>query len=256
MSGKVGQGVQSAEQRAKDAAKNTEQKVVKKADQVKDGADQVKDNAGKTNDTGVKAVIDKLVINPAAGVIGITELLGAKYGVSNPYQLKVDDTVTRGSEPDLSKVKQQGIKRVVNWQKENDDRHKASALSLNELYLPVLDNTPPTPRQLKRFLDFVVDAARHGQKVFVHCLTGRGRTGVAIAAYRMALYGWNPQQALDEAIKVGGTTAGITNPLPNERKAILDFGALLGWVQKGDGSWERSNPSKVKGYPRELPHPS
>jgi len=252
MSNKIGQWFRNVEHWL-GAGKKDEQKAVKKADQVEDGADKVEDNAGKTNDKGIKAVGDKF-INVGGGAIGIVELLGVKPGVSSPYQMQVDDTVIRSSEPDLKKVKQQGIQRVVNFQDENDDRAKAAALGINELYLPVVDNTPPSPAQLKQCIDFLIDARKNGEKVDVHCLTGHGRTGVAIAAYRMAAYGWNPQRALDEAVQVGGKTLGIiATPLPNERKAILDFGALLGWVQKADGSWERSNPSKVEGYPLETP---
>jgi atypical dual specificity phosphatase len=255
MSSRIGQLFRNIEHWVTGSEQGEQQKVAKKADQVEDGADKVEDNAAKTNDNGVKAVGDTFV-NVGAGVIGISELLGVKPGVSSPYQLQVDGTVTRSSEPDLNKAKQQGIQRVVNFQAENDDREKAAALGLNELYLPVVDNTPPTPEQLKQCIDFLVDARKQGEKVDVHCLTGRGRTGVAIAGYRMACYGWNPQQALDEAVKVGGTTLGVVNPLPNEREAILQFGKLLGWVQKADGTWERSNPSKIPGYPLDPPFKS
>jgi hypothetical protein len=251
MSNKIGNWFKSVEHWL-GVGKQDEQKVAKKADQVEDGADKVEDNAGKTNDKGVKAVGDKF-INVGGGAIGIVELAGVKFGVQKPYQMQVDDTVIRSSEPDLVKVQQQGIKRVVNFQAENDDRAKAASLGLNELYLPVVDNTPPTPEQLKQCIDFLLDARKQGEKVDVHCLTGHGRTGVAIAAYRMAAYGWNPQRALDEAVQVGGKTLGIVaTPLPNERKAILDFGASLGWMQKPDGTWERSNPSKIQGYPLEA----
>ncbi|HEX4620715.1 MAG TPA: hypothetical protein VH208_04030, partial [Myxococcaceae bacterium] len=116
MSNKIGNWFKSVEHWL-GVGKQDEQKVVKKADQVEDGADKVEDNAGKTNDKGIKAVGDKF-INVGGGAIGLIEL-GVKLGVQNPYQLQVDDTVIRSSEPDLVKVQQQGIKRVVNFQAEN-----------------------------------------------------------------------------------------------------------------------------------------
>jgi hypothetical protein len=37
-----------------------------------------------------------------------------------------------------------------------------------------------------------------GAKVFVHCLSGEDRTGMQIAAYRMAEEGWSAQEAKQE----------------------------------------------------------
>ena len=37
-----------------------------------------------------------------------------------------------------------------------------------------------------------------GKKVFVHCATGDDRTGMEIAAYRMAEQGWTSQEARKE----------------------------------------------------------
>jgi tyrosine-protein phosphatase SIW14 len=42
-----------------------------------------------------------------------------------------------------------------------------------------------------------------GKKVFVHCKVGDDRTGMEIAAYRMAEQGWNPEDAKKEMAEYG-----------------------------------------------------
>ena len=65
---------------------------------------------------------------------------------------------------------------------------------------------------------------------YVHCEAGKGRTGVAVASYRMAVEGWPPQKAIAEAAKFGCT-------LPTQVQFLEKFGADLG-------------AGKIKGYPK------
>lgn len=45
---------------------------------------------------------------------------------------------------------------------------------------------------MKKFLDFANDPAH--QPTYVHCEAGKGRTGCAVACYRMAIQGWTGHQ--------------------------------------------------------------
>jgi protein tyrosine/serine phosphatase len=54
---------------------------------------------------------------------------------------------------------------------------------------------------MRRFLAVVGDPAR--QPVFVHCLRGSDRTGMAVAVYRMSAEGWSREEAIDEMVRGG-----------------------------------------------------
>ena len=77
------------------------------------------------------------------------------------------------------------------------------------------------------YLNFVTNPAN--QPVYVHCEQGIGRTGIAVAVYRMAVEGWKPQRALDEANAHG-------LQIPVQQAFILKFGADLA-------------AGKIPGYP-------
>ncbi|XP_028809199.1 dual specificity protein phosphatase 23a [Denticeps clupeoides] len=47
----------------------------------------------------------------------------------------------------------------------------------------IVDFTPPSPDQIRRFLSIVAEANSKGQGVGVHCMHGHGRTGTMLACY-------------------------------------------------------------------------
>jgi tyrosine-protein phosphatase SIW14 len=54
------------------------------------------------------------------------------------------------------------------------------------------------------FADFLTLIRKNpGKKIFVHCRVGDDRTGMMIAAYRMAEEGWTAKQAMQEMTKYG-----------------------------------------------------
>jgi protein-tyrosine phosphatase len=58
------------------------------------------------------------------------------------------------------------------------------------------DDQPPTPAQMRRFLDDYLRVPEDAP-VLVHCKAGWGRTGSAIACALVAKRGWSAQRALD-----------------------------------------------------------
>lgn len=63
------------------------------------------------------------------------------------------------------------------------------------LWLPVKDDTAPTQTQLKVGVSFINDLVKAGEKVFVHCAKGHGRSPTLVAAYFVF-----KGMAVDEAI--------------------------------------------------------
>ena len=59
----------------------------------------------------------------------------------------------------------------------------------------------PKDETFARFLKLLED--NPGKKLFVHCRYGDDRTGMMIAAYRMAVEGWTPEEARKEMEKFG-----------------------------------------------------
>eukprot|EP01118_Nematostelium_gracile_P018419 TRINITY_DN8176_c0_g1_i1.p1 TRINITY_DN8176_c0_g1~~TRINITY_DN8176_c0_g1_i1.p1 ORF type:complete len:119 (-),score=23.63 TRINITY_DN8176_c0_g1_i1:85-441(-) len=56
---------------------------------------------------------------------------------------------------------------------------------MEQLRLPVLDYTAPDLIQIERALDFISKYEQRGERVYVHCKAGRGRSAAVVAAWIM-----------------------------------------------------------------------
>jgi tyrosine-protein phosphatase SIW14 len=129
------------------------------------------------------------------------------HGVPNAG--KVSDSLFRGAQPDLSnlnELKKLGVTTIVDLRSES--RHtrdleqlQAESLGIHFISIPVDGFAPPTSEQLAEFFTVLRQAPL--QKVFVHCRYGEDRTGVFVAAYRIAFDRWTSDQALTEMLYFG-----------------------------------------------------
>jgi len=116
---------------------------------------------------------------------------------------KVTDTLYRGAQPtndgfaNLSKL---GINIVVDLRGSAGERGIVTKLGMKYVALP-WHCFNPKDEQFAKFLTLVRE--NPGQKVFVHCRLGDDRTGMEIAAYRMAEQGWSAQEARREMVAFG-----------------------------------------------------
>ena len=117
---------------------------------------------------------------------------------------KVTEALYRGAQPKetgLPELKKLGITTVVDLRGEDREkieweRKTTESLGMRFMHIPVSGWSPPTDEQLVQFLSLFRGDPR--EKIFVHCRFGDDRTGVFVAAYRMALEKWPSEQATKE----------------------------------------------------------
>ena len=121
-----------------------------------------------------------------------------------PNAGKISDSLYRGAQPrerGLPELKKLGITTIVDLRSEDREkaeweRRRAEALGIRFVHIPVGGWSAPSDEQIAQFLLLFRDDPR--QKVFVHCHLGEDRTGVFVAAYRMALEKWPVERAAKE----------------------------------------------------------
>lgn len=121
---------------------------------------------------------------------------------------RVNDRLYRGGQPregGIRRLAALGVNTVVNL-RDDDARARreateALAAGLRYFNIPLKRLGRPTDEQVGRVLA-VVNAPESG-RVFVHCARGADRTGVVVAAYRIAHDGWTGGEAKREAERYG-----------------------------------------------------
>jgi tyrosine-protein phosphatase SIW14 len=92
-----------------------------------------------------------------------------------------------------------GIKAVVNLREFHSDVEETAGTTIKLTEVP-LDTGELTYAQLVTVLKAMLAAPK---PVVIHCWHGSDRTGTAIAAWRIAVDGWTPAEALDEMVAGG-----------------------------------------------------
>ena len=121
-----------------------------------------------------------------------------------PEFAEVTPALYRGAQPRkhgfeaLAKI---GIQIVVDLRGDRDNE-RAEVTSFGMQYVPMhWECSFPKDRI---FADFLILIRKNpGKKIFVHCRVGDDRTGMMIAAYRMAEESWSPKQAMKEMTEYG-----------------------------------------------------
>ena len=142
---------------------------------------------------------------------------------------KISAVLYRGAQPreqGLSELKKLGITTIVDLRGEDAEkirweRRTAESLGLRFVNIPVSGWAPPTNEQVVQFLSFLRDDPT--QKIFVHCRFGDDRTGVFVAAYRIAIEKWTAEQAMKEMYFFGFN--GLWHPAM--KSFVRDFPARL-----------------------------
>lgn len=103
----------------------------------------------------------------------------------------------------LKALKKLGINVVVD-SRANDKHERKLVEDLGMKYVAIPWHCPwPKDEVFAKFLKVVHD--NKGKKIFVHCRLGDDRTGMIVAAYRMAEQGWTADEAMNEMRSFGFT---------------------------------------------------
>ena len=117
---------------------------------------------------------------------------------------KVNDYLYRGAQPkddSLAQLKKMGVDTVIDlrgvlYEAVKKERTKAQGLGMQFVNLPGNGWSTPTDEQIAQFFSLILERPR--RTIFIHCWLGGDRSGMFIAAYRIAFDGWAAEQAVDE----------------------------------------------------------
>jgi len=123
-------------------------------------------------------------------------------GVS--YAGKINGFLYRGSQPNeqgIEQLKKIGVTTIVDLRGERQgtvatERKRAEALGMRLVNIHASGWSPPKDEELVQF--FTLIQRQPKETVYVHCWLGNDRTGVFVAAYRIAFEHWPAERALEE----------------------------------------------------------
>jgi protein tyrosine phosphatase (PTP) superfamily phosphohydrolase (DUF442 family) len=117
---------------------------------------------------------------------------------------KVNDFLYRGGQPKgegVLELKKVGIDTIVDLRGElhglvQNEKDRAEALGIRFVNLPGSGWATPKDEEIVQFFKLTQEQPR--RKIFIHCWLGGDRSGMFIAAYRIAFDGWTADQAIQE----------------------------------------------------------
>ena len=135
------------------------------------------------------------------------EMGSRKHYVGLPNFAEVSPNLFRGGQPGvdgLEALKKMGVSIVIDMRGTKSSHEELAVRKLGMEYIAIPWHCPfPSDAIFARFLKVIDEHPK--KKVFVHCRLGDDRTGMAIAAYRMAHEGWSADEALKEMEEFGFT---------------------------------------------------
>jgi len=105
---------------------------------------------------------------------------------------------------DLAKLKEQGVRAIINLRRPSEYDHaaeeaRAKELDLRYVNIPV-DSNAPTDEQVEEFLKLMADAAN--RPAFIHCASAN-RVGGFWMIWRVRAQSWTLEAAEKEADRIG-----------------------------------------------------
>jgi uncharacterized protein (TIGR01244 family) len=176
----------------------------------------------------IRAEFLKAILRKLSGLVLLLLLTAAVAAPQEPAKdassiknfLRVNEQICTGGQPtmaELEKLKQEGVRAVINLRRPNEYNAEAEAAKVRELGLryvniPV-DHSEPKDAQVEDFLKATDDPANH--PAFIHCAAAN-RVGTFWMIRRVLRDHWSLEKAEDEARKIGMRS-------PNLREFALDY---------------------------------
>ena len=116
---------------------------------------------------------------------------------------KVSPALWRGSQPTAEgfrNLENAGVKTVINLRHDHDDAELLAGTKLRYIWIPT---RPWNPREDDLVPFFRVMQDPENWPIFVHCWKGDDRAGFNVAAYRIVVEGWSPDDAIREMFQFG-----------------------------------------------------
>ncbi len=95
----------------------------------------------------------------------------------------------------IALLSRHGVSVLINLHERAHDPGRLARYGVEEVHLPVVDFTPPSPAQIDRGVAVIAEALAADRRVAVHCAGGRGRTGTLLACY-LVHRGLDPDAAI------------------------------------------------------------
>ncbi len=126
-----------------------------------------------------------------------------KQGIGNFGE--VTPNLYRGAQPNAvgyQELAKMGVSIVVDLRLTGKDAESREVRKLGMQFVAIPWHCYfPKDKVFARFLELLRE--NRGKKIFVHCRYGDDRTGMMVAAYRMAVEGWTPEEARKEMKQFG-----------------------------------------------------
>ncbi len=123
---------------------------------------------------------------------------------------------------------ERGITGIINLRDEYDYHDEIAHLPVRYLYLPTIDNTPPSPEHFIEGVKFLDEEIARGGKVYVHCWEGLGRSPTIVAAW-LVKHGMTPADAWAMIRKVRP----FIRPTVSQQESLITYARLFGTPVEG-----------------------
>lgn len=117
------------------------------------------------------------------------------------------------------RLKERGVTSVISLRDEFDNA-AAGIAPERYLYLPTVDDTPPTMEHLCDGIHMIREEAARGGQVYVHCMLGVGRSATLAAAYFVS-----EGMGVEEAWRAIRRRRPFIRPTQGQKQLIAEFAA-------------------------------